>query len=223
MLQKLVVAEEADLGIAFDGDGDRVIMVDHKGEVVDGDELLFIIAKQGFTKKRLHGGVVGTLITNLGCETALRALGIEFMRTKVGDRYVLEALQKTGWLLGGEASGHVVNFNITTTGDGIITALQVLSAMYDTGKNLHKLKQDMLKFPQATINVKVNKAVDIMQDSDVKKAIKNAEQKLGKSGRVLIRPSGTEPVIRVMVEGENEQYINSIARDLAEVVENCIK
>jgi phosphoglucosamine mutase len=219
ILQKIVLAEQADLGIAFDGDGDRVIMVDHKGEVVDGDELLFIIAKHGFAKGTLQGGVVGTVMSNLGFELALKDLGIDFLRTKVGDRYIIEQMQKSGWLLGGESSGHIVHFGITTTGDGIITALQVLSAMNDENKTLYELKSAMTKFPQTMVNVKVDPEFAIDKAPEIQAAIKAVEQQVKNHGRVLLRPSGTEPVIRVMVEGEDEVWVQKTAQQLATIVE----
>ncbi len=222
ILQKIVLAEQADLGIAFDGDGDRVIMVDHKGEVVDGDELLFIIAKNGFAKGALQGGVVGTVMSNLGFELALKNLGIDFLRTKVGDRYIIEQMQKSGWLLGGESSGHIVHFGITTTGDGIITALQALSAMYDENKTLHELKLAMTKFPQTIVNVKVDQSFDIDKAPEIQAAIKDVEQQLQNNGRVLLRHSGTEPVIRVMVEGEDKDKVQVAAQQLATTVEKHV-
>lgn len=222
ILRKIVLAERADLGIALDGDGDRVIMIDHKGEVVDGDELLFVIAKHGFEKNILHGGVVGTVMTNLGLELALQDFGIKFLRTKVGDRYIIESLQKSGWMLGGETSGHIVNFAITTTGDGIITALQALSAMFDYKKTLHELKSGMVKFPQEIINVKVKKAFAINDEPKIQMAIKEIEKRLQNRGRVLLRPSGTEPVIRVMVEGEDKDKVQVAAQKLADVVQETI-
>lgn len=219
VLSKVVVAEQANLGIAFDGDGDRVIMVDHKGEIVDGDELLFIMAKRNLRKNELPGGIVGTLMSNFGLEHALNKLGIEFKRAKVGDRYVLEALKENGWLLGGETSGHIVNLGITTTGDGIVSALQVLAAIYESGKSLHELKIEMSKFPQVLLNVTVaDNDFAVNKYEVVKNAIKDIEKKLGKLGRVLIRKSGTEPVVRVMVEGEDPTLVNNMAQELADLV-----
>ncbi|KPJ67478.1 MAG: phosphoglucosamine mutase [Coxiella sp. DG_40] len=219
MLRKLVLAEKADLGIAFDGDGDRVIMIDNKGEVVDGDELLFIIAKHGFIKKALRGGVVGTVMSNLGLELSLRNHGIDFIRTQVGDRYIIEQMQKLGWLLGGETSGHIVHFGITTTGDGIITALQILSVMFDCNQSLYGLKSEMEKFPQAIVNVKVSKPFNLNEQPKIQSAVENVQRQLQNRGRVLLRPSGTEPVIRVMVEGEDEHKVRVAAQELAKVVE----
>ena len=218
ILQKAVLAEKADLGIAFDGDGDRVIMVDNKGEIVDGDHILFITAKHGFAKGSLEGGVVGTVMSNLGLEQALHALKINFLRSKVGDRHVMEALKKRGWLLGGEPSGHIVNLGITTTGDGIVSSLQVLAAMHHYEKSLHELKKEMLLFPQVIINVRVSKQINIESDLKIQSAIKNAQQQLGSRGRVVLRASGTEPLVRVMVEGDDQKQVEDIARELAVIV-----
>lgn len=218
-LQKTVLAEKADLGIAFDGDGDRVIMVDHTGEVVDGDELLYIIARERFAHGRLKGGVVGTAMSNLGLEQALRTLGIEFVRAKVGDRYVLEQLQQHRWTLGGEASGHVVCLDQTTTGDGIIAAIQVLYAMHTSGQSLHELKKTMQKYPQKLVNIPVSRhAQEIVKSSAVSKAVAGAESQLEHRGRVLLRASGTEPVVRVMVEGQDHTQVENLAAELAAAV-----
>ena len=217
-LQKTVLEKSADIGIAFDGDGDRVIMIDHKGEVVEGDELLFIIAKSLRDNNKLEGGVVGTLMSNLGLEKAIKDLNLDFVRTKVGDRYILEALQKTGWVLGGENSGHIINYGITTTGDGIVSALQVLSAMFETGKTLHELKKGMKKLPQMVSNISSLNKEKIMADSFVKVAIDDVKNELKDSGRVLVRPSGTEPLIRVMVEGKESKQVENLANYLATVV-----
>lgn len=217
-LQERVLAENADVGIAFDGDGDRVIMVDHQGELVDGDELLFIMTKYAVEKNTLQGGVVGTLMSNYGFEQGLQQLGVDFIRAKVGDRYVVEALQEKGWALGGEASGHLVNLGLTTTGDGIISALQVLCAMCDTKCDLQTLAKQMVKMPQVLINVNVE-GLDIdLQSQKVQEAISVAQTTLGNQGRVLVRASGTEPVIRVMVEGSNKAAINSVANELSQFI-----
>ena len=216
ILAKIVRAESADLGIAFDGDGDRVIMVDHKGEVVTGDELLFIMAKH----RLKPSGIVGTLMSNLGLELSLNQLGIAFKRTQVGDKYVMEMLKENNWALGGEPSGHIVNLAITTTGDGIISALQVLGAICDTGRNLNELKSEMLKFPQILINVEA-KNNQWKNHPQVLAAIKHAETNLGDKGRILLRASGTEPVIRVMVEGEDKDQVLYLARMLAETIKQC--
>lgn len=218
-LQKVVLAEQADLGIAFDGDGDRVIMVDKNGEIVDGDELLFIMAQIGVETKRVQSGVVGTVMSNLGLEIAVRNLGLDFVRTKVGDRYVLEELQNKGWHLGGESSGHIIWLKATTTGDGIIAALQVLAAIYHSGRPLHVLKKNMQKFPHILLNVRVKNHLEQLKNPSVVAAIQHAELQLNGRGRVLLRPSGTEPVVRVMVEGEDNTQVHQLAYELAEVVE----
>ncbi len=218
-LVKLVISNKADLGIALDGDADRLIMVDHQGEVVDGDELLYIIAKGAQRRGRLRGGVVGTLMSNLGLEKALQADGIEFLRAKVGDRYVMELLKKHNWHFGGESSGHLICLDKNTTGDGIIAALQVLAEMVSQNKSLAELKRGMTKYPQTMINVAVSKRQDPMQNEAVASAVKQAEKELADSGRVLLRASGTEPLIRVMIEGEDHQQVERLAKSLAEVVE----
>jgi phosphoglucosamine mutase len=223
ILQRIVLAEQADLGIALDGDGDRLVMVDSHGEIVDGDELLFIIAKQGLQRGRVEGGVVGTLMSNLGLELAVRELGLDFVRAKVGDRYVFEELQRTGWQLGGESSGHIIWLRANTTGDGIIAALQVLTAMRQTGKNLHELKQGMHKLPQKIINVSVNGYTNLTQNPRIQQAIQDIEMQLAGRGRVLLRPSGTEPVIRVMIEGEDKTQVNKLAQQLATHIETIVK
>jgi len=216
LLQKKVLGCEADIGIALDGDGDRLIMVDHKGEVVDGDEILFVIS-QG-RSKTLGGGVVGTVMSNLGLEIAINKLGMNFLRAQVGDRYVLEMLNKDNLKLGGESSGHIINLDLTTTGDGIISALQVLDAMVDSEKTLCDLKSGMEKYPQTMINVKIDKNVDLSKMTNLQEAMRTAESELGNKGRILLRPSGTEPLVRVMVEGEIETQVNAIAESLASEV-----
>lgn len=218
-LCKAVLANKADLGIAFDGDGDRVIMVDHKGQVVDGDEILFIIAQFHKQQGSLVGGVVGTLMSNFGLEVAMQNLEIPFTRSKVGDRYVLEELQHNQWLLGGESSGHIINLGKTTTGDGIISALQVLVAMEYANKSLHDLKQGMQKYPQVLINVETEHAGVILDDPEIQALVKDQEQELAQRGRILLRPSGTEPVLRVMVEGNDSTQVELIAKNLARVIE----
>lgn len=224
ILQKIVQAEQADLGIAMDGDGDRVLMVDHKGETLDGDELLYIIAKDCFTNGRLKGGVVGTVMSNFGLELALKELGIAFARAKVGDRYVMEELKQRQWLLGGECSGHIIWLNSTTTGDGIVAALQVIAAMLKSNKTLYDLKQGMHKFPQEMINIKCQQKVNshFLEKPEIASAIKAAEIKLAGKGRVLLRPSGTEPLVRVMVEGENKAQVQALAQELAEVIKKKV-
>lgn len=219
-LRKAVLEKQADLGIAFDGDGDRVLMVDRDGSEVDGDELLYVIAAQRHAAGTLNGGVVGTLMTNLGVELALREQGIDFERAKVGDRYVMERLIDRGWLLGGEGSGHMVIRDCTSTGDGIVSALQVLLAIRRADSSLSDLRQGMSKLPQKMINVRVDQRFDPLGREDIVRAVESAEAKLGGGGRVLLRASGTEPLIRVMTEGQDETQIVEIAEELAVVVEN---
>ena len=221
-LQEKVLKHEADVGIAFDGDGDRLIMVDNKGEVVDGDEIIFLIAKSRHKNGNLDGGVVGTLMTNLGMELALKEDGIPFDRANVGDRYVLELLKKHNWKVGGESSGHIICLDKTTTGDGIVSALQVLAAVVGSGHSLHELKTGMRKYPQVMINVKIAKKVDISQNETINDAVVKVEDKLGSNGRVLLRPSGTEPVVRVMIEGRDAVEVDTLAKELAEVVRQAL-
>lgn len=222
-LQAVVKAEKADLGIAFDGDGDRVLMVDNLGQLIDGDELLYIIAMHRKAQDKLRGGVVGTLMSNLGLEHAFARAEIDFARVGVGDRYVMEKLIASNWLLGGENSGHIICLDRTTTGDGIVAVLQVLAALIDTGKSLADLLSSMSKYPQRLINVHMEKKVDAINHPSVQAALKSAEQKLAKTGRILLRPSGTEPLIRVMVEGQDAGQVDSTAQELVAVVENVLK
>lgn len=217
-LQSSVLEHSADLGIAFDGDGDRVLMVDRNGAEVDGDELLYIIAAERQKSDRLKGGVVGTLMTNLGAELALRELGVPFERAKVGDRYVMERLVQNDWVLGGEGSGHLVIRDRTTTGDGIVSALQVLVAVWRAGSTLAELRSGMKKLPQTMINVKVAQRFDPLSRSDIAEAVERVEAELGATGRVLLRASGTEPLIRVMAEGQDGEQIARIAEELADAV-----
>lgn len=221
-LQQRVLAEKADLGIAFDGDGDRIVMVDHRGEVIDGDELLYIMACERQRSGQEVGGVVGTLMSNFGLEKAITALGFEFVRANVGDRYVMAALNERGWTLGGEASGHIVCLDKSSTGDAIVAALQVLKAIVESGRSLAELKSGMSKFPHRLINVRLAERVDVMSKASVQSAIADAEQQLAGQGRVLLRASGTEPVIRVMVEGQNAPLVQALAESLAETVRNCL-
>jgi len=218
-LQDAVVEHAADLGIALDGDGDRVVMVDHRGEVVDGDELLYIIAQSRKREKRLEGGVVGTVMSNLGLEVALRREGIAFDRARVGDRYVMELLNQGGWCLGGESSGHIICLDRTTTGDGIIAALQVLYAIVRAGQTLHELKSGMSKFPQCMENVRVTGKVNLDARPEIQNVVSEIEAQLGERGRVLLRPSGTEPLVRVMIEGEDAEEVSALTRRLAAAVE----
>ncbi|MEY3761091.1 MAG: phosphoglucosamine mutase [Methylococcaceae bacterium] len=217
-----VLANKADIGIALDGDGDRLVMVDHKGEIVDGDELIYIIAKARLDAGLMSGPVVGTLMTNLGMEHGLKRLGINLLRANVGDRYVLEMMSEHKGILGGENSGHIICLDKTTTGDGIIAALQVMAEMHDSGKSLHELKSGMQKYPQILINIKTPKKVDINTDAGIQKAVRAIEEKLGDTGRVLLRASGTEPLIRVMVEGEQADLVKKYAQQLAEDVKKSI-
>ncbi|HIG64968.1 MAG TPA: phosphoglucosamine mutase [Methyloprofundus sp.] len=221
-LQEAVIEFHADLGIALDGDGDRLIMVDHKGEIVDGDELVFIIAKARQSAKTLTGPVVGTLMSNLGMEHALKKLNIDLLRANVGDRYVLGLMQKHHSILGGEGSGHIICLDRTTTGDGIVAALQVLAEVHKTGKSLYELKSEMSKYPQVLLNVRVSKKVDLASNEAIQKSVKLVEKALGDNGRVLLRASGTEPLIRVMVEGADEVKVNKYAQSLADDVKNAI-
>lgn len=220
-LCRTVEEQGADLGIAFDGDGDRVIMVDHRGAVLDGDELLFVIARDRLRTGSRFNGVVGTLMTNLGLEIALRALGLELHRAQVGDRYVMDCLQTENLILGGESSGHIICLDRTTTGDGIISALQVLSAMLQSGKSLRDLKAGMGKYPQMMINVSISGSVDL-QRAPIQEAVRAVENQLGDNGRVLLRASGTEPVVRVMVEGVDAGAVERHARELAAVVRDTL-
>jgi phosphoglucosamine mutase len=217
-LQKAVVENKADLGIALDGDGDRVIMVDSNGQIVDGDQLLYIIARHRKNKQRLHGGVVGTLMSNLGLEQACQRANIPFVRVAVGDRYVMSRLNQERWELGGESSGHIICLDKTTTGDGIIAALQVLTAMTESGQSLAELKSGMHRYPQVLVNVKTSQRIDIDSSRSVQAAINSIESELADKGRVLLRASGTEPVIRVMVEGEDEGQVTRLSRQLADAV-----
>lgn len=217
-LQKAVLANSADLGIAFDGDGDRVMMVDAKGNLFDGDQLLYIIALGLHAKGELKGGVVGTLMTNLAFEHGLQKHNIPFVRAKVGDRYVLELLNEKNWALGGENSGHILTLDKHTSGDAIIAALQVLHALILSGKTLTNLGADLVLYPQVLINVKTAKKIDLDQHAQIQVAVKAAEQALAGRGRVLLRASGTEPKIRVMVEGENQLQVQALAQSIADVV-----
>jgi phosphoglucosamine mutase len=217
-LQKAVVEHQADLGIAFDGDGDRVMMVDADGKLLDGDQLLYIIACHRQERGKLQGGVVGTLMTNLALEHAMAKLGIPFARAKVGDRYVLELMNQEAWQLGGENSGHILALDKHTSGDGIIAALQVLHAVKAKGRTLAELGNELALYPQVLINVTVKQRIDVNAHSGLQKAVKLAETELNGSGRVLLRASGTEPKIRVMVEGQSVNQVQALAEKLAEVV-----
>jgi len=222
MLRMAVIEHHADIGIAIDGDGDRLIMVDENGEVVDGDELLYVISVARQRKKSLKGGVVGTLMSNLGLEHALQRQNIEFMRAAVGDRYVLEMLQQYSWELGGESSGHIICLDRTSTGDAIVAALQVLEVLVEEGINLREAKHGMSKYPQTLVNVPIKQKVDIAKSKGIQAAVSDAESQLADTGRVLLRPSGTEPLIRVMVEGVDAPQVRTLAEQIASVVsEEC--
>jgi phosphoglucosamine mutase len=218
LLQSKVLEHGADIGIAFDGDGDRVIMVDHKGEIVDGDEILFIIARSRHKSGCLGGGVVGTSMSNLGLEMALNELGVAFNRSDVGDRYVMEMLKQKSWHLGGETSGHIICLDRTTTGDGVISALQVLEVMQQSENSLFELKSAMSKYPQRLVNVRLDKKVNVVESGEMQKAVLEVERELAGKGRVLLRESGTEPVIRVMVEGKDALLVNKLVDQLADKV-----
>lgn len=219
-LQQAVREHGADLGIALDGDGDRVLLVDEDGSLVDGDEILYIIARSRLANGGLQGAVVGTLMSNLGLELALGELGIGFERTRVGDRYILERLTAQGWDLGGEPSGHIICLDRTTTGDGTVSALQVLAEMHSTGQSLAQLRSGMTLFPQELVNVRLGNArpAEIMAAAEVVAAVQAVESELGEAGRVLLRPSGTEPLIRVMVEGREAGQVSSLAQRIADAV-----
>lgn len=219
-LRTAVIERKADIGIALDGDGDRLVMVDSAGKLYDGDQLLYVIAKHRQAQGKLHGGVVGTLMTNLAFEHAMEKLNIPFMRARVGDRYVMELLQQQGWQLGGENSGHIICLDKHSTGDGIISALQVLHALRINKQSLEQAAGDLHMYPQVLINVRVAKGVDCLRHDRVQAAVSAAEQDLNVNGagRVLLRPSGTEPLLRVMVEGEDRKLVEQSAQRIADVV-----
>jgi len=221
LLRDTVLEHHSNIGIALDGDGDRVIMVDARGAVVDGDEILYIIAMD--RKAALNGGVVGTLMSNLGLEQAIHSMGLDFYRARVGDRYVLELLLEKGLELGGESSGHIINLQLTSTGDGIISALQVLEIMARTGRSLHELKQGMARYPQTLVNVRLNGNVRMSDYPELAQATRDAEQVLGLNGRVLLRPSGTEPLLRVMVEGKDAPQVEAVTQHLVRRVEELLR
>ncbi|WP_077285116.1 phosphoglucosamine mutase [Cognaticolwellia aestuarii] len=213
-----VVDHQADLGIALDGDGDRLMMVDHTGYVIDGDESVYVIACNDLQSGNIDGGVVGTLMSNMGLELALADMGVPFARSKVGDRYVMEMLKQKGWQLGAENSGHVINLNHTSTGDGIIAALNVLTAICNTGKSLFELRQGMTKLPQVLVNVRFSGDSDPLVNDDVVAAVDKVNAILTGRGRVLLRKSGTEPLIRVMVEGPEHDEVTALANNIADAV-----
>jgi len=217
-LRKAVVEHKADIGLALDGDGDRLVMVDAAGQLYDGDQLLYVIAKHRQAEGKMHGGVVGTLMTNLAFEHAMQKLDIPFARAKVGDRYVMEVLQQQGWQLGGENSGHIICLDKHSTGDGIVSALQVLHALRAPGQSLAQAAADLRMYPQILINVRVAKGIDFLGNAQVIAAVAEAEKSLQGRGRVLLRPSGTEPLLRVMVEGEDGVLVKQCADNIAAVV-----
>jgi phosphoglucosamine mutase len=221
-LERAVLDNQAHLGIALDGDGDRVVMVDAEGRSYDGDQMLFVIARQRAAKKTLKG-VAGTLMTNLAFEKAMARLGAAFGRARVGDRYVLELMRDKGWELGGENSGHIICLDKHTTGDGIVSALQVLEAIRESGRTLHQLTADLVMFPQVLLNVAVPKGFDWKKHAAIQSAQADAERALNGRGRVLLRPSGTEPVLRVMVEGEPREAIESAAHSIAAAVKSAVQ
>nr|BEI32121.1 phosphoglucosamine mutase [Thalassomonas sp.] len=218
MIATAVVEHKADLGIALDGDGDRLMMVDHTGYVVDGDEIVFVVATHDLAKGTMRGGVVGTLMSNMGLELALADLGIPFARSKVGDRYVMELLQQNDWQLGAENSGHIINLKHTSTGDGIIAALNVLTAIIDSEKSLYELRQGMTMLPQVLVNVRFSGDNDPLTADNVATAVHQVNEKLTGRGRVLLRKSGTEPLIRVMVEGPEKEEVTQYANEIADAV-----
>jgi phosphoglucosamine mutase len=217
-MRAMVLENKADMGIAFDGDGDRLMMMDSKGDVKDGDQLLYIVAKSKLMTGRLSGGVVGTLMTNLGLEHALEKAGIGFERASVGDRHVMEKLVDKGWSVGGESSGHIICLDKTSTGDGIIASLQVLDWLVEKGITLTEACDGMTLYPQIMINVSIAKKIDFQSVPSIQQAVTAAESELNGKGRVLLRASGTEPLIRVMVEGEDAMLVNKLASEIADCV-----
>ncbi len=217
-ISKAVVEHQADLGIALDGDGDRLMMVDHTGYVLDGDECIYVIASNDLKMGNMRGGVVGTLMSNMGLEIALADMGVPFARSNVGDRHVMEMLKLKGWQLGAENSGHVINLNHTSTGDGIIAALNVLTAVCGTGQKLNELRQGMTKLPQILVNVRFTGDNDPLTSDEVAAAVYSVNEKLSGRGRVLLRKSGTEPLIRVMVEGPDLDEVTTLAHVIADAV-----
>jgi phosphoglucosamine mutase len=222
LLQLTVAGVGADVGIALDGDGDRLVMVDHLGRLVDGDQLMYVVARDRKAEGELKGPVVGTVMSNLGLEQALQSEGVAFMRAPVGDRYVLAMLREHGGTIGGETSGHLLCLDRTTTGDGLVSALQVLAAMKRTGRPLAELAAGMPRFPQVMVNVRVKERIDPRKSPAIQEAVRRVEAALGGAGRVVLRASGTEPLIRVMVEGRDEPVVKRHANELAEVVRQAV-
>jgi phosphoglucosamine mutase len=222
-LRQAVLKHGADIGVALDGDGDRSLLVDANGNLVDGDDILYIVANARKAAGKLDGqSVVGTQMSNLGLELALRKLGVGFERTAVGDRYIMARMQEAGWVLGGEPSGHVICLDRTSTGDGIVSALQVLAEMRRTGKSLEELRRGIEKFPQRLVNVRLDRSVDVLGSDPVRAAVQAAEAELADQGRVLLRVSGTEPLIRVMVEGREEEQVRRLADQIADSVRDLL-
>jgi phosphoglucosamine mutase len=220
ILQEKVLETGADLGVALDGDGDRVLMVDHYGDVIDGDQLIFIVAKYLHLNQKLKGGVVGTLMTNQAMHSGLSDLGIDFVRANVGDRYVHQLLKKNQWHLGGESSGHILNLELATTGDGIISALLVLVAIINQDKSLKELAAEIPLYPQVMINITIEDAKQVAKHADLLSHAKVIDEKLGTTGRTLIRASGTQPMLRVMVETQDKDLAEKYAQELAQTVKN---
>ena len=221
-LRAHVLLERADVGIALDGDGDRLIMVDHRGEIVDGDEILYVLARAHKRDGSLQGGVAGTLMTNLALEHALAGLDIPFKRAAVGDRHVLELLRASNWTLGGENSGHIICLDRVTTGDAIVAALAVLAVMKSTGESLSRLRADMQLYPQVLLNVPITEKVNLDDNAAIQQAVAEATKALGDDGRILLRPSGTEPLVRVMVEGKVANDVKHICEQVAKVVRDTL-
>ncbi len=224
LLKAGVVDCAADIGVALDGDADRVLLIDENGNEINGDQILYVLASHRLLKGSLGGGVAGTLMTNLGLELGLKDRGIEFARAKVGDRYVHELMAGRGWELGGEASGHIICLDKSTTGDGIVAALEVLEVMLETGKTLGQLVEGMVLFPHTIVNIKLGTADGnaVLKNPKLRKLVVSLENELGTSGRIVLRPSGTEPLFRVMVEGENEDTVNAVSQKISDCVESLI-
>lgn len=221
-LQQQVLEHQADVGLAFDGDGDRIIIVDHQGKVVNGDGILYLIAMERYQKNRLQGGVVGTLMSNMGLELKLKSMNVPFIRTNVGDRYVLSSLKEKNWKIGGETSGHIVCLDKTTTGDGIISALQVLSYMVHEQKSLAELMAKIVLFPQIMLNIKTNDARKILDNAQIKHEFDKHSNELQGRGRILVRPSGTEPLLRILLEGEDEAEMNNRKVEIEQLIQHEI-
>lgn len=217
-LRAHVLAEKADVGIALDGDGDRLVMIDHLGEILDGDELLYIITKGLIGSPYFSGGIVGTVMSNRGLELAIKGLGLPFERVSVGDQHIVQALQKNDWVLGGEPSGHITYLHVNTTADGIIAALQVLQAINDSGRPLNELKKGMILFPQRLVSIPVKEKNLDLEHGPIHLAIEDAKKRLGKYSTVLVRYSGTEPVLRIMAEGENKEMVDQVIDELTDLV-----